>query len=769
MSSSDDEPPRRGASQSMKSIFAADQRAASHGNQSLKYERKKRTDDPAVAPGSAPAPGAQQTFAPCSAPVVAYRGDEYVGPCMIAVSVGPAVTNVVIVDKERRGHCKVKVDDGMQLLPSAQDTQYATLYDPITQVHWSLMFRSSSECAHFVASALTIQHYMLLPDGPRSPVIDLVESADGVAAANGDTVHVSFINWMLKRVGSAFTCGKLIEEVPEDAPRPVVLGDGAVMVGVEEALIGARSGSWKLVIVPPRKTKQHGLGNPEIGPKDNVVALVRVHKVLSDNDEPKGNPPPRADSPPPREVARIQDREQPAPAQQREPTSPPPAAAPAASGEDALMKMLLVQSLQTLQQAHQQHMQPPPAPPPPPQTDAVPAHVERSLDRINQQLSSLYEKIDRLDFEKRLEQNNEKLERMVKKAVGKLPVTDVDIEDQNKSQGELLASIEHLKARLEEMTDRYHQALHAIGGHKDQVAALKNDLAIERDTAQRTQQETKERHRLQIVEAEVHMRQAVDDARESALKDGREEGYKEGYDAGRLDAMSDDGGASLMELREQVSAKEQEIVSLQSRNAELEARMYDERRKAGDAQQSLRALIDKMEKKEQARQGVIYDDATAAAKMLRRVMNSTFASVEEQFYATEQQSIEVADALNMVLVAIKSETRSAIDELKRDAAARATDPVPRSQPAEDVVVSPTPQDPPPMPAPSRFGDGELGAVTRGQPETHAAAAHAEYNGALSSAIAMPSGDEDGMASLDEIAAYLASRGSDGGDEGETES
>jgi flagellar biosynthesis/type III secretory pathway protein FliH len=692
-----------GTKGTMKSIFAADRATSQPNMAALKYEPPKRDKVAEAAatvvqgtgpaqPGSAAPPGQGGTAAAATASVIAYRGDQHVGPAAMVVAVNSGQANVIVIDREKRPLCKVHVDEAMQMLPSFDDARYATLYDPIGQIHWSFMFRSVEECHGFVAAAITVQHYLLLPEGPRAPVVDLVEGPKDeferpTPAKQGSTVMMSLLVWKLKRVGQTYTTDKLIDTIPMDAPRKIEVGRNDQMIGVEEALVGARPGTWRLVMVSPKKTRTDGLGNPEIGPKDSVVAFVRLHSIVDAEEDtrPLAIEDKRGASTAAGPRSALADVASPNPHAPPQ-ASPAPQVAPAKSEEDNLFKALLLQTMQMQQQqaAHFQslaHHQPqPPAPPPAPvrpQPDeaTIPAHVERSLDRINQQLSSLYEKIDRLDFEKRLDQNNEKIERMVKKAVGKMPVNDVDIEDMAKDKDQLLARIEALKQKLEEMTDNYHTALSQCGESKERLAAAANDLAIERSSSEKALIDLKERHRLQIVEAEVRLRNAVDQAREQAFEEGREQGYERGYQNGKIDAMTgENANESVVKLREMLSAREQEIVVLQSRIGELERRGYEDRRMGTDEKAALQGLIERLEAKERQRQGVVYDQATAMSKLIRRVMNATYASFEEQVYAAESQSIPVQDALNMALVAVKTEARNATEELKREAASRSAEP-----------------------------------------------------------------------------------------------
>ena len=61
--------------------------------------------------------------------------------------------------------------------------------------------------------------------------------------------------------------------------------------------------------------------------------------------------------------------------------------------------------------------------------------------------------------------------------------------------------------------------------------------------------------------------------------------------------------------------------------------MYEDRRLATEEKSALQSLVERLETKERQRQGVVYDQATAVAKMIRRVMNATYSNFEEQLYA----------------------------------------------------------------------------------------------------------------------------------------
>lgn len=698
MSSDEEIDPRQAKSSGsqLKSMFASDSRAAMRGSTSLKYEAKSKKDDPAASAGSAAPSGANQpqqpTVTAAQAQVQVYRGDVLSGPSIAVIIIVNGAPMVALVDRDRRPLCRVRVNADLQLLQNHGSPQYATLYDPSIGQHWTLLFKGVAECTGFVTATATLMHYLQLADGPVEPVCDLVPSEPSTkrpAAKKGDTVAASYTVWLLQRVGGGgafFTVGKIVEEVPVEAPKQIKLGLNEVMIGIEEALVGMTQGGKRIAFVSPRKAKSSGIGNPEIGSTDSVVVVIQCHEVnRGKGDGPLG----LADSDADDDVDDIvtakrgkakkslpsQAQEPPAPQQAFQPVAPPPgapapavmAAPPAATvaaaspviDQNTLIQTMLLQTLQM----QQQQREAPKAP-----VVAAGDNVERGLDRIYQQLFNLAEKIDRIDIESKLAKNNEAVERMVKKAVGKMPVNDVDIEDMAKDRDQLLAKIEHLKKRVEEATDNYHKALESMGHHKDVVSSLKNDLSIERETSSAKIKELQERKRLELVDLEVRHRRDMDALRERTLQEGIEKGYAQGFAAGKLEMLQLSGSSSTDEIKQRLHAKEQEVIEQESRYQQTLSKHYQERREMLDQVQSLNNLIKKLESRESSKAQGIIDTSSAMCKTLRRAMNSTYASIEAQFYATESTSVSVEDALAMVLISIKSETKTYVDEIKREGA-----------------------------------------------------------------------------------------------------
>jgi flagellar biosynthesis/type III secretory pathway protein FliH len=752
MSSSDEgiDPRAAKSTQStMKSLFASDSRTAAANSTSLKYEGKSKKDDVAGSGAAAQAVGGQLpssgggggaaggaaasgTVTAAQATVQAYRGESAAGAAVIATVIVNSVPMVLLIDRDRRPLARLRCNADLQLLQNQASPVYATLYDPAISQHWTLMFKSDTDCRNFIVATTTLLHYIQLADGPVEPFAEFAAPSDARSVARkGDKAIVSLTTWVLQRIGgfgsAFFTTGKIVEEIPSDAPRSLVLGQGTMMSGVEDALIGMGVGGKRIAFLSPKKTKvlSGGLSNPEIGPSESVVVLMTLHSVgrasggglsggigsdsgddsddvrdkrkkgggkkaaagRSDDDEDdlftkksssSGNGSKRKSMNSRALTTAVEEQQQQQHQRQQHvpqiAASPvaavPVAAAPSLLGPGGIDQNTLLQTmlLQTLHMQSQQQQQQQRAPEPAIAASASAFDVDRGLDRIYQQLFSLSEKLDRLDVEGKLAKNNESLERIVKKAVGKMPVNDVDVEDMAKDRDQLLAKIEHLKKRVEEATDNYHKALETMGTHKDQVSALKNDLAIERETSSSRIKELTERKRLELVDAEVKHRRELDKARELAHQQGLDEGFQKGYATGKLEALQLTGTTTADEFKVKAQELQAQIVDAESRIQVQASKNYQERRELLEQIDSLNSLIKRLESRETTKAVGLVDTSSAMCKTLRRAMNSTYASVESQFYAAERDTISVEDALAMVLVSIKSETRTFVEEIKREGA-----------------------------------------------------------------------------------------------------
>ncbi|KAH9600237.1 hypothetical protein LSM04_009667 [Trypanosoma melophagium] len=700
---------------SMKSLFAEDALQSKQGVTSLRYEDKSATDK-AVSrtvmgkdsnssdgnnrnsgiPPNAPSP--LQTAS--QAVVLTYKGETSLGPCVVAlcvphVNASITIPLIAIVDREKRPRCRVRLDENLQLLQNKSEPQYASLYDPNFNGHWSLMFKGRRECTEFVAAAQTCLHCTDVGDNNKVPFINwdnkngVEEGESSKVVSRGDVVSVSFMIWLLRRVPGTrfFSLGKIIEEVPPEAPREIVVGDGTMMIGIEEALLGmsvsdnsdSGSGASRLVFVSPTKTQiRQGIGNPEVTSTDTVVVHITCHEVISrytggsgsggrpvvtdylGNRVFQGNKQTEG-----REI--IHGKNNP-------PTVEVPMNPTAGVGDTNMLLQAIL--LQTLQQQQLNNKNVGNLGGSATETQNSNTHwdvVERGIERVQLQLSSLYEKIDRLGIDEKIEKNNLAIERIVKKAIGKAPVNDVDVEDMVKDRDGLLAVIERLKGRLEEETSNYHRALEAMGRHKDDLHRMQNDIRIQEEAHTSRMRELEEQRRLQLVEAEVRHRQALERVSEEKFREGQDAGFNAGVQVGRQEAHDAAGTHSEMEWKERVFASEQRAVLLESEMQEKEGRHIAERRRLQEQIDALQDMVSRLEKRDEKNEErtisqIGPDIIEKQCKTLRRALNATYTSIETQLCALNQETVRVEDVLQMVLFAVRSEAHSFTDEIKKERA-----------------------------------------------------------------------------------------------------
>jgi tetratricopeptide (TPR) repeat protein len=530
------------------------------------------------------------------------------------------------------------------------------------------------------------------------------------------TVH--WRTWALRRVSRTTPyClpGDSVDGVSPLSPRDVIPGAGALRDGIEAALIGMRSGESRLVFLTAEATRvQHPeLTSPAARQKSGrrgeegaapamlrsldrpAVAYVTCVKAVATTATTTAAAASSASSSPAESATQSHKAPQ---------TPPLPSSSsltPVAAGVDAttnaagaLLQQLL---LQTLQQPLQ-HAQPLPLP-----ITATPASVsasssprwnamERTLDRVMLQLGALYEKVDRLDIEEKLQRNNAQLEAAMKRVVGLAPQGDVAVEDTLKDRDALLASLERYRSQYEEANANYQRALEAMGRSTERAQALETDLRVQQDLWSRQRSDEAEQTRLKLLERDMRHRDELERVAEARYAAGKADGHAAGYREGRqaaLTAVDGEGGvtAVMMEWRAKVAARDQQIVALKT--ALQDAKFHHER----DRRQ-LRAEIDVLtglnEKLQhlQANADVRMPEETTQqqCKRLKRVLNTVYAQVEAQVLALSQwrssigaatedkehreesasHAVAVDDVLAVVMSVITAEARSAVAQIKAD-------------------------------------------------------------------------------------------------------
>lgn len=113
-----------------------------------------------------------------------------------------------------------------------------------------------------------------MPKGkaPTETQIETLIAGDGEKVAKGDTVYVSY-------TGALWKNGKVFDSSKEEGrrPFPVTLGQGQVIKGWDEGLVGTRVGDRVLLVVPPKDGYgATGSQDGSITKDDTIVFVVDV-------------------------------------------------------------------------------------------------------------------------------------------------------------------------------------------------------------------------------------------------------------------------------------------------------------------------------------------------------------------------------------------------------------------------------------------------------------------------------------------------------------
>lgn len=579
---------------------------------------------------------------------------------------------------------------------------------------WTCMFPDRHKASRFLVAAYTVAQYaaaLAKRSGASTSPVPSVRAlpahertattstrADEAATVQPNVAaRLCWQAWGLRRVSRQTLYCVPSAECAEAAtsPRTVVpRGDGCGPLWdcVAEAVVGMRSGASRLVYAPAGEAR---LRHPAAGTSPGSAASATppgmpaldtpavVYVTCADAVVPEGG---AAESLPP------QPQRLPPPPQAKAAPSPT-AAAPAAAtlgAADPLASTAVLQQLllHTLQQQQPQ------------QATAAAALVpgldvmERSLERVQLQLSSLYEKIDRLDIDTKLRHNNAELERVMRRVVGLAPQDEVAVEDTLKDRDALLASIERYRNKYEEANTNYQRALEAMGRLSDRAQALERDLHLQQDLSSRQHQEAAEQARLRLIERDARHRDELARISEERYAAGKSDGHAAGYREGRQATLLEveggggvGGDAVTTEWRAKLMAKDQEVLALQT--ALQDARFHHER----DRRQ-LRAEIDVWtelnEKLQhlQANADVRLPEETAQqqCKRVKRTLNAVYAQAEAELLrlpavpattpaegAEGQEAphlVAVEDALAVLMTAIRAEAQTATAQIREDEARR---------------------------------------------------------------------------------------------------
>ncbi|CAG9571125.1 conserved hypothetical protein [Leishmania major strain Friedlin] len=626
---------------------------------------------------------------------------------------------------------------------------------------WMCMFPDRDKASRFLISTYTVAQYAAalaqrtgtasapVPSVRTLPALPPSKRDKAAASAAGgapDMVRpdvpatICWQTWTLRRVSrETVYCvlGSCVEAVPPSAPRTVAATDGTLWDAAAAALVGMRTGESRLVFLTPedtrvrqsksrtdsRRSDRPGRSAPQLALNTSAVIYMTCLQAAS---SPVGTPAPSTPTAARDLAPPLPPPPPPAPATAAAATrvsvsASLPAAEPsqAPGADDALSTNALLQQL-LLHFLQQQPQQPLPSASASRQgaSPQVWESIECALARVQVQLGSVYEKLDRLDIEATLQRNNAELERVMRRVVGRAPQEEVAIEDALKNREELLASIERHRHKFEEANANYQRALEAMGRLSDRAQALERDLRLQQDIWAQQRKDEAEQMRLRLVERDARHRDELEIVSEERYAAGRSDGHAAGYREGRQATLlevegsgtgGDGGGSVVMQWREKLMAKDQEVIALQTALQDAKFRHDRDRRQLRAEIDVLTELNEKLQHL-QANADVRVPEETVQqqCKRIKRTLNAVYNQVEEQLLqlsslerrsqpggrrslptVDEGNSIEgegealdadgsgssgvvaVDDVLAIVTVAIRSEAQVAVTEIRSDGAQRA--------------------------------------------------------------------------------------------------
>ena len=575
----------RGAGAKMGNIFAMDAKEKKTGNATFMWkppEKKKFTADKTTSVAATGVNVGQDLFLE-NAVVRLFKDSALVGSCMCYLrakpekSVAPRVT-LLFVDQKKTKLLETELSRHTYWVqqPYENQEQYVNLQDSNGEM-WSLQFKKVEEATAFTEKLYSVLFSLSLFDTDAEPLktFELLGGSGDVLAPQ-DTIMLRYRYMQLTPYDKCPTLLKPaatpFDSAEEGDPKKVKLeaASSGQMVGVYDRLLEMSKGQRRCVIVQPHETVLAGGGAQRPASVADGDVLLTFLDVVKVKKKKEAAPPPPAydgggssalvlvDQPPPppapvMDVAPIHEEPAPAPVPVPAPVAVPVAAAPAPVAAaapaaapavpldtNALLTTLLVQQLGGGAPAA-------PAAAAPAAKEASASgrdvdELQKGMDRLMVQMGQLYQKIDHIDVTRKLEENNEKIEGVFRRVMGKAPSTGYDayasgIDRNCDDVPTLLAEIEKREKKLEEMTQAYHNALASISENKEETSALKTDVTIERETAIQRLTEANERHRLVVVEMDAKHRSELEKAVDKAHKEGKEEGFKQGTVEGEREAF----------------------------------------------------------------------------------------------------------------------------------------------------------------------------------------------------------------------------------------
>jgi peptidylprolyl isomerase len=165
---------------------------------------------------------------------------------------------------------------GVQLAPGGGPTNTTISTVPATTTT-AASTTTTPAVATPTSGPLSKEPTITLPKGPAPTKLvttDLIKGT-GTAAAKGDTVYVNY-------VGELYKNGKVFDASWKDTPGKTfsfVLGEGQVIPGWDDGLIGMKVGGRRELIIPPADAYGKSGSGSTIPPNSTLIFVVDLIKV----------------------------------------------------------------------------------------------------------------------------------------------------------------------------------------------------------------------------------------------------------------------------------------------------------------------------------------------------------------------------------------------------------------------------------------------------------------------------------------------------------
>jgi FK506-binding protein 15 len=243
----DDEGFKRGQGKGLAKLFGQDSSAAAAGgNESLQYRAPKQ-------PSASQQPPVLQLTQAAQVQLYQYPAGSQtptsmgrVGAALLGARQGSSfLAQLLLYTTPEKIISRIGLQSG--LATQVANEVYLSIRSAQEPAAYSLCFGSADECYRFAIQLLLLRH-LASGEQQASTQLDLVAGPAGHTVAAGDRVALRYTAWVEKdgRLDRVFATnrgqGKALRLVP---------GEGKLVRGAEQALLGMRRGSRRVAVLPP--------------------------------------------------------------------------------------------------------------------------------------------------------------------------------------------------------------------------------------------------------------------------------------------------------------------------------------------------------------------------------------------------------------------------------------------------------------------------------------------------------------------------------------